>query len=327
MNRKIISIAAVLFVLLLFTGCGKKNFADPYDVRALDTAEILKGEESGIKARGFAADLCVPETEDRNTENVNAEAFGLFSVDGEDVISQKSLFEKVYPASTTKIMTCLLALEMCDLSEYVTVPEESVITVSGSSMADLKPGDRMTMEDMLHALMVPSGNDAAVAIACHIAGSIENFAELMNKKARSMGATGTHFVNPHGLPDEEHYTTVYDMYLIFNEAIKNEDFCRISGTGQYSATYTNSKYVETEGDFHKESTWTSGNGFYNGSFTLPSGLSYFAGKTGHTNAAGFCLVLGEKDTQGKKYISIIMKAGTYEDLYHGMISLTDKISL
>ena len=306
----------------MLTSCGRKKTGQPYDIKSFNESLIFTDDESGVRLKGFSDELCVPYTESGiNGEGVNAEAFGLFSVDGCEVISQKNAFERVYPASTTKIMTCLLALENCSLTEYVTVPKESEITVSGSSMADLKPGDRMTMEDMLHALMVPSGNDAAAAIAVHIGGSLENFAQMMNERALSLGATNTHFANPHGLPDDDHYTTVYDMYLIFNEALKNPDFCRISQTSSYEAAFTNS-YELTD----RRAQWTSGNGFYNGKFTLPDGLTYTAGKTGHTNAAGYCLVLSEKDTAGNDYISIIMKAPSYDDLYGGMINLCSKAS-
>lgn len=321
MNRKILSVLIILLTLS-FCSCGR-TIENKYNVSSFNCEGILDDEVLGIKADGFASGLCVPEIDsDIFTDGVNAEAFALFDTDGSKIISQKNLFEKVYPASTTKIMTCLLALELCDLDEYITVPEESKITVSGSSMADLKPGDRMKMEDMLHALMVPSGNDAAAAIAVYIGGSIDNFAEMMNRRAKELGATHTNFVNPHGLPDDEHYTTVYDMYLIFNEALKNKDFCRIASAAEYSATFTNSIELTDRSE-----TWTSGNGFYNGKYKLNNSLSVVAGKTGHTNAAGFCLVLSEADKEGKKYISIIMKADIYENLYNGMIKLTDKIFL
>lgn len=305
----------------MITGCGKEELANPYHAENLNMKVFFEGEENIIKAEGFAKNLCVPADSDQNTENVNAEGFGFFSVDDAEVLSQKNVYERLYPASTTKIMTCLLALELCDLDEMVTVPEESVITVAGSSMADLTPGDHMLMEDMLHALMVPSGNDAAAAIAVHIGGTIENFAEMMNRRAKELGATSTHFVNPHGLPDEDHYTTPYDLYLIFNEALKYPDFRRISSTVSYTAEFTNIKDKQTP---ERTATWDSGNGFYQQVFALPEGVHYTAGKTGHTNAAGFCLVLAEEDAEGKDYISVVLKAPDYESLYNGTKKLVEK---
>ena len=151
------------------------------------------------------------------------------------MLSQKGIYDRVYPASTTKILTCLVALEHGDLSDTVTVPEEARITVSGSSMADLKVGDQLSLQDLLYGLMIPSGNDAAAAVAVYIAGSEEAFAEMMNETALRLGATQSHFVNPHGLPDDNHYTTPYDMYLIFQAAMKNPDFRDIIATTSHDA--------------------------------------------------------------------------------------------
>lgn len=322
MNRKYCLIPVILFCVFLLSACSKQ-LTETYDNTGFDSKELLANEISGVRGKGFSADLCVPEKEgEQNTDGVNAEAFALFDEDGKTVVSQKNLYEKVYPASTTKIMTCLLALEFCDPEETVTVPKEAEIDISGSSMANLKPGDQLKMKDMLYALMVPSGNDAAVAIAMHISGSIEEFSKLMNRRAAQLGATGTNFVNPHGLPDENHYTTVYDMYLIFREAMKHEEFRTVSSTKEKTVTVKNS----ADGQ-ERQVSWESGNGFYNGKYSLPEGLSYTAGKTGHTNAAGFCLVLGEKDKDGKECISIIMKAPIYEELYNGMVHLTGKYFL
>ncbi len=289
-----------------------------YNIAELDAGKVYSNEE-GLKADGFAASLCVPENnETYNADGVNAEAFALYDLTDKSVISQKNSFEKVYPASTTKILTCLVALENSNLDDIVTVPKESEITVSGSSMASLRPGDQLSMRDLLYGLMVPSGNDAAVAIAHHISGGVDSFSELMNKKARELGATHSNFINPHGLPDDEHYTTVYDMYLIFQAALKNEDFLNIANQKEYTATV-----VSAEGQ-QKDVVWKNGNGFLSGRFSLPEGISIKAGKTGHTSKAGFCLVLAESSTDGHDYISIVMKAPVYEELYGGMSALISK---
>ena len=289
-----------------------------YNIAELDAGKVYSNEE-GLKADGFAASLCVPEdVEAFNTEGVNAEAFALYDLTDKKVISQKNSFEKVYPASTTKILTCLVALENSKLDDIVTVPEESAITVSGSSMAALRPGDQLSMRDLLYGLMVPSGNDAAVAIAHHISGSVDGFSKLMNEKAREVGATHSNFINPHGLPDEDHYTTVYDMYLIFQEALKNEDFLNIANQKEYT-----SKVISAEGQ-ERDVVWKNGNGFLSGRFSLPDGINITAGKTGHTSKAGFCLVLSESSNDGHDYISIVMKAPVYEELYGGMSALISK---
>lgn len=311
-------IAVASFALICLSGC-TRELENKYTYTDED---LFSAKDSGLLAEGFASELCVAEAdEDVNTSDVDAAAFGLFSVDDETVISQHNIYEKMYPASTTKILTCLIALERGDLDDIVTVPEESNITVSGSSMADLKPGDQLSLRDLLYGLMVPSGNDAAVAIACHIAGDTESFVKLMNEKAAELGATHSHFVNPNGLPDEEHYTTVYDMYLIFNEAIKNEEFTKIACTSEYSCTVMNPSDTEEP---ERTVNWKCGNAFLSGKFAFADNMQILCGKTGHTNAAGFCLVLGETDDAGKRYISIVMNAPQYETLYSSMRQLAAK---
>lgn len=131
-------------------------------------------------------------------------------------------------ASTTKIMTAILALERGDLSDIVTVGQKPYET--GGTTIWLEVGEQQTLEDLLYALMLESANDAAVAIAEHLAGTEERFAEWMNGTARSLGATGTHFVNSHGLHDPEHYSTAYDLALITRHALQNERFRQIVAT-------------------------------------------------------------------------------------------------
>ena len=314
--------AAGMAAVLILTGCSEKEFENHYRFPESGLLTLITNEDE-IRPAGFAADLCVPSSDsDLDADGVNANAFGLFSIDDGMVLSQHNVYERVYPASTTKILTCLIALERGDLDSMVTIPDESKITVSGSSMADLKPGDKLSLRDLLYGLMVPSGNDAAVAIAHHISGDVEGFAAVMNQRAAELGATKSHFVNPHGLPDDDHYVTVYDMYLIFNEAMKNKTFREIAGTAEYSCKVTNKEDREQP---EREVTWTTGNGFLNGKFSYADNMSVICGKTGHTNAAGFCLVLGaESDSDGKKYISVIMNSPIYEYLYAGHKTLAGK---
>lgn len=320
MNKRLILTAAVSMAMFLLTGCGNK-LENKYTFTG---NSIIDTADSGLFSDGFASELCVSETDaDINTDNVDAAAFALFDVDNGSIVSQHNIYDRKYPASTTKILTCLLAIENGDLDDIVTVPDEAMIDVAGSSSADLKAGDQLTLKDLLYGLMLPSGNDAAVAIACHISGDTESFAELMNERARELGATGSNFINPNGLPDENHYTTVYDMYLIFNEAVKHQEFQDIAGSTEYSCTISNpSDTEETE----RNVTWTSSNAFLNGRFSFADGMEILCGKTGHTNAAGFCLVLGEADASGHRYISIIMDSPVYEGMYTSMRSLVEKHS-
>ena len=315
--RNQILAALCLLSCLLLSACGGNNFKNAYNMQDLDLSQFDVG--SDFLADGFAADLCIPGNyEQLNADGVEAEAFALFSLDDQSVIAQQNIFSRVYPASTTKILTCLIALEEGDLNDTVTVPEAANITVSGSSMANLRVGDKISLSDLLYGLMVPSGNDAAEAIAYHIAGSSEAFAEMMNQKARSLGATQSHFVNPHGLPDDNHYTTPYDMYLIFNAAMKNDTFREIAGSRSHEAQVTGA-----DGE-SRTIRWDSGNLYLRGEYDLPAGISYTAGKTGHTEAAGYCLVMGETADDGRDYISVVFKAGSYSKLYTGMTTLLEK---
>lgn len=302
----------------VLSGCSAQ-LDQPYQMSAFEPDSVY-GNEQGIRADGFAKELCLPDQEVSavNTEGVTADSFALFDVTDKTVISQNQVFEKVYPASTTKILTCLIALERGNLDDIVTVPEDAAITVSGSSMADLKPGDQLSLRDLLYGLMVPSGNDAAVTIAKHIGGSVSAFVALMNERAVELGATQSHFANPHGLPDEAHYTTVYDMYLIFNAALKEPQFAQFASTKEYTAEVTGADGTK------RQVTWKNGNAYLAGKYDMPEGYSIVGGKTGHTNAAGFCLVLGEKDEAGKQYISIVFKAPSYEALYGSMTELIKK---
>lgn len=231
----------------------------------------------------------------------------------------KNAFERLYPASITKVMTALIAIKYGDLTDTVTVTEDAVITEAGATLAGIHPGDQLTMEQLLYGLMLPSGNDAGAAIAVHMAGSIDAFAELMNREAQKLGATGTHFMNPHGLTNADHYTTAYDLYLIFNEALKQPEFRKVTGTTSYTADYTDGSGNPVS------TTWEGGNWYMVGQRQTPDGLTVFSGKTGTTSAAGFCLIMASRDQKEKEYISVVLKAPSRPGLYDNMTNIISKI--
>ena len=235
------------------------------------------------------------------------------------VLYSKNPDDRLYPASITKIMTALIAIRDGDLNDTVTVGPEAVITETGASLAHINPGDTLTMEQLLYGLMLPSGNDAGAAIAVHMAGSTEAFAEKMNETAHALGATDTHFVNPHGLSDENHYTTAYDLYLIFQEAMKYEEFRKIVGTVSYRAEYTDAAGQT------KTQEWKNSNQYLNGKSKAPEGVAVIGGKTGTTRAAGSCLILGCQDESGNDYISVVLKAENRDVLYDNMTKIMGKI--
>lgn len=268
----------------------------------------------------FAEDLCVVTGEETAADSsVSAEAAAVFSLSDNRVILQKNPFERLYPASITKVMTALLVIEDGNLEETVTVGPEAVITESGASLCHINPGDTLTMEQLLYGLMLPSGNDAGAAIAVYKSGSIEAFAQRMNQRAHELGATDTHFVNPHGLTDEQHYTTAYDLYLIFNEALKYPEFKKIIGTTAYTASYTDGQGQP------KTQEWKNSNQYLTGKTETPEGLTVIGGKTGTTKAAGSCLIIGSEDSEQQEYISVVLKAESRQDLYENMTNIIQKI--
>ena len=161
------------------------------------------------RAAGFAHDLCVV-TKDVALDSVSlddSQSGVLLNLSDKKVLYAKGAYNKVYPASITKIMTAMLALKYGNMDDTVTISQENVTLESGSQVAGFQAGDQVTMDQLLHCLLVYSANDAASAIAEHIGGSTDKFVEMMNSFAAELGCTGTHFTNPHGLQDENHYTT------------------------------------------------------------------------------------------------------------------------
>lgn len=310
-------ITVCLLTGLTLAGCGRQT---QYAYDSARIAQMAQSAPDTAEADSFAKNLCVATgTEGEEDASVTAEAAAVFGVDTKDVIFQKNPFERLYPASITKIMTALIAVRDGNLSDSVTVGAETVITEPGASLAHINPGDTLTMEQLLYGLMLPSGNDAGAAIAVHMAGSTEAFAEKMNETAHALGATDTHFVNPHGLSNEDHYTTAYDLYLIFNEALKYPEFRKIIGTASYRASYTDATGQP------KTQEWKNSNQYLNGKSQAPEGITVLGGKTGTTKAAGSCLILGTQDESGNDYISVVLKADSRDVLYDNMTKIIGKI--
>ena len=320
-KKTIYKIACCLTAGFLLCSCGKKEEAldRPYSFTERSFPVELTDSTDGY-ASLFASDLCVVTDESQySPSDTTSEAAGLFDITDGQVMYSKNAFERLYPASITKVMTALIAIKYGDLTDTVTVTEDAVITEAGATLAGIHPGDQLTMEQLLYGLMLPSGNDAGAAIAVHMAGSIDAFAELMNREAQKLGATGTHFMNPHGLTNADHYTTAYDLYLIFNEALKQPEFRKVTGTTSYTADYTDGSGNPVS------TTWEGGNWYMVGQRQTPDGLTVFSGKTGTTSAAGFCLIMASRDQKEKEYISVVLKAPSRPGLYDNMTNIISKI--
>ena len=234
------------------------------------------------------------------------------------VLEGNNIHKKRLIASTTKIMTCLVVLENFDLDKYIVVGDE-VNRMYGTNIY-LSVGEKIKVVDLLYGLMLRSGNDAAIAIAEGMSGTVEEFAVLMNKEANLCGATHSHFVNANGLHNEDHYTTVYDMYLITNEAIHYPAFLDIIQLKEFSATITDKNGAE------KEVSVKTSNKFHDGTFDAPESITVIGGKTGTTSAAGSCLSLVTRDSKGNPYIAVILHASERSVLYEEMIKLLEEIN-
>jgi len=218
---------------------------------------------------------------------------------------------KRYPASITKILTCLLVIENCKMTDTVTIGQDAMdVAIAGNSNIVPVLGEQFTVEQCLYMLMLKSANDIAVSLADTVSGDTASFAELMNKRAAEMGCTGTHFTNPNGLPDENHYTTAGDMALIMSNCIQNETFRKIVSTTVYTVPATNKTATERTYQNHNKLI-IKDSGFY---------YQYcIGGKTGYTNDALRTLVAAaEKD--GKTLTAVTMYAPTNQDF-------TDIVSL
>lgn len=208
----------------------------------------------------------------------------------EKILYENDAYEKIYPASTTKLMTAILVVENCNLDEIVTVSENAVKSVpSGYVNANLKVGEELAVEQLLYAMLIPSANDAANALAEHIAGSIESFSSMMNTRAVELGCQNTNFTNPSGLHQKEHYTTAYDLSLIGKTAINNEEIRKILNTVSYTLPNTN-KYNG------RQRVFTTTNYLIRKNLTKYYYEYCIGAKTGYTEEAKNCVIaFADKD--------------------------------
>ncbi|WP_187374402.1 D-alanyl-D-alanine carboxypeptidase family protein [Murimonas intestini] len=229
-------------------------------------------------------------------KQIEAEAAAVMDASTGAFLYSKNAEAKEYPASITKIMTALVALENSSLDEEVTYSEIVFNIEFGSSHLGIQPGEKMTMEDALYGLMLESANDIAMGIAEHVAGSVDGFVQMMNDKAAQLGCVNTHFANPHGLFDEQHYTCARDMAIITQAAIANPTFCKITGTVEYTIEKTN-KVDENRYLLNHQKM------LYDDEFKYDGCLG---GKTGFvTESLNTLVTFAQKDD--KKLICIILK--------------------
>lgn len=282
--------SCALIALLLAFSLAYFSFGTRAYIPSSSPAEADAGESVFIRAKGGT-----PPT-------VSARSAAVIECSSGEVIFAKNENERLPMASTTKIMTALTVIESCDLSQEVTIPKEAC-GIEGSSVY-LREGEVFSVEELLYALMLASANDAATALALHAGGSIEAFAEKMNAVASSLGLTDTHFTNPHGLSDDDHYTTAKELAKIAAHASKNEVFRRICSTKKTIIRQDSKESARLLTNHNK---------------LLSLYPDAFGIKTGFTKVSGRCLVSGaERD--GISFIAVTLNA---PDDWNDHVSMLD----
>ena len=253
--------------------------------------------------------------ENRNLKIYSEAAILIEKTTGE-ILYEKNAYDKKYPASTTKILTAILAIENCDLQEKAIASEYAVNSVkSGYTIADIQVGESFTVQELLEVMMLQSANEAATILAEHVSGSIENFTRLMNQKAKEIGCQNTHFVNANGAHDENHYSTAYDMAQIASYCMKNETFKNIST--KMECSLPTSEIWQEERIFKNTNSLMNPNSRYY--YPYCTGL-----KTGFTTPAKNCLI-ATSNKDGFELISVILHP---ETTYEGLsASYLDTINL
>ena len=308
---KIICLLTV-FVLLL-SGCGN-SIPAPYASSVLSSEVAGRGYTADLKADSFAKDICVV-TEDIPVPGLemanNIEAVLLVDVNHSSPMAAINAHRPIHPASTTTLMTALLALENCSMDEKLVLGDEVTGFRYDEQVLPGKVGDTMTMDQALHFMLMYSANDISNAIAVHIAGSLSGFCDMMNEKARELGATNTHFSNPHGLDADDHKTTAYDLYIILSACIKYDKFVEIVSSPEYSTVYYDAQGKPVERTVRSTDLFIRTDKDVN----PPSGITVIGGKTGTTGGAGHCLIVLCRDPSGNPYISCVMGTPDTDTLY------------
>lgn len=314
--RKRYLILTIIAVLIL-GGC--QNSSDQF--LSYQEAVASKGYVSGNHLSEndfFAKDLVIiPEEDSVSSDDfLQSEAALLVNVTDRKALYSKNVYEKLYPASLTKLFTALVALKRSELTDMVTISyNASHIQDPGAKTCGFEEGDTVSLDALMNCMLVYSGNDAAIAIAEYFGSTEEQFVELMKEEATKIGAVHSNFVNSNGLHDDNHYTTAYDIYLVFNELIKYDSFRSIINQSSYTVDYT-----DITGN-PRQKTFRSTNMYLRGEKEMTEDITVMGGKTGTTYKAGNCLALLTKGPEDKEYISVILNASDEEKLYSEMTNL------
>ncbi|MDE6626124.1 MAG: serine hydrolase [Lachnospiraceae bacterium] len=322
-NQNRTGFALVMIALIcvsLLTGCGE----------SYDTEELLHISSTVnlpiVRPAGLSAEnVVIPyDAYVFDGSGMEFEAGLLINQTANTVVSAVNPHKRIYPASMTKILTAIVVMESIEkgqisLSDTVVIGKEIEFNEDNVTIMGLEPGDYITVDELLHGLLISSYNDCAIALARYIAESVGGFVDLMNQKAAELGATNSHFVNPHGLHDNNHYTTPYDLYLIFKEFLTKETLIQIDSNSTYTLTmYRDNEKISMD--------ITATNGFLSNSFDMPAGYHITGWKTGTTEKAGSCIILEfVKDETDEEYICLVSNATDHETLYQNVEDMLKEI--
>ncbi len=325
---RLLSFTICLTMLLTLSACGgAEYYFSDFSENSADMSGVTSVISSNQSYRGELAgsnDCVIPVKDATNLSDdfkLNSSGALLVDITKNKLISSKNIYEKLYPASLTKLATAFVCLKYGNLDDDVTVSYTAAhLNTPGAKLCYLSEGDVVNFKVLLTSFIVYSGNDAGVALAEHISGTEGEFVKLMNKELKKIGAVDTNFVNSHGLPDDNHYTSVYDMYLIMNELLKYDTFNEIAAIDSYKAEFKDASGKPVS------KVYENTNRYLIGEKELPANVTILASKTGTTFAAGSCLALTVSGKKGHNYIAILMKAGSSDILYDEMTKLLKQVS-
>lgn len=311
----------VLLCISILTGCDSTayNMDEPLHISSTVNLPI-------VRPAGLAKDnVVIPyDAYVYDDDKMEFEAGLLINQTKNSVVSAVNPHKRIYPASMTKILTAVVVMDAIEsgqisLSDTVVVQRKIEFNEDNVTILGLQPGDYITVNELLYGLLISSFNDCAIVLARYVSGSVSKFVDLMNQKAAELGATNSHFVNPHGLHDNNHYTTPYDLYLIFKTFLSKDTLVQIDSNRTYTLTmYRDDEKVQME--------LTATNGFLSNSFDMPTGYHITGWKTGTTDKAGSCIILEfVKDDTGEEFICLVSNATDHETLYQNVEDMLKEI--
>lgn len=320
-KRLLKSAILCIIPILCLSGCEIEHYSADQSLHIGTTLELPIVRPSGLASEYVVIPYDAYIYDDPNFE---FEAGLLVNQTRNSVVSAVNPHKRIYPASMTKILTAIVVMDAVEqgeilLTDTVVVQKEIEFNEDNVTALGLEPGDSITVNELLHGLLITSYNDCAIVLARYISGSVSNFVDRMNQKAEKLGATNSHFVNPHGLHDNNHYTTPYDLYLIFREFLTKDTLVQIdSETGYVLTMYREDEKIETE--------LTSTNGFLSQSFDMPTGYHITGWKTGTTERAGSCIILEfVKEDTNEEFICLVSNAKDRETLYQNVENMLKEI--